>query len=168
RPPPASKHRPGRNRTRRGSAPAIRSHRHVWGSGSASLAKLSAAHRAAFWRSSVVALAQAFNLGAPRLALQRQHRGAILERVGKLANRGDGFWCPGRKPAGLMLTIDFDVADDVGGGLGMPGIENAAQLLIVLHEAVGLINQQGRADFLHIATRRRPRDVRGKFWPSWH
>src|SRR5215831_9150962 len=95
----------------------------IWGSGSASLAKLSAAHRAAFWRSSVVALAQAFNLGAPRLALQRQHRGAILERVGKLANRGDGSWSPGRKPAGLMLTIDFDVADDVGGGLGMPGIE---------------------------------------------
>src|SRR5262249_31936050 len=48
---------------------------------------------------------------------------------------------PGRKPARLILAIDFDVADDVGGGLGMPGIENTAQLFVVLHEAVGLIDQ---------------------------
>ena len=58
-----------------------------------------------------------------------------------------------------MLAVHLDIANDMGGGLGMAGIEDPAHLLIVLNEAVGLIDQQRRADILDVAEQVRSREM---------
>ena len=65
-----------------------------------------------------------------------------------------------------MLAIDLNVADDVGGDLGVAGIQDTPKFLVVLHEAVGFVDEEGRPDRLDIAKERGRRDVARKlrFW----
>src|SRR5262249_15329110 len=52
-----------------------------------------------------------------------------------------------------------DVADDIGGGLGVAGVQDPAQLLIVLHEAVGLIDEKRRPHIFDVTKQRGRGDV---------
>jgi hypothetical protein len=69
-----------------------------------------------------IASPQALDLGLPRLALERDDDGAVLEGVGEPPDGGDRLWRPSREPPRLMLPIYLDVADDVGGDPCMSGI----------------------------------------------
>ena len=103
-----------------------------------------------------IASAQTRNRGGRGLALELNDDGAVLKRVGHGADGGDCLRRPGREPARLVLAVD---ADDVGGGLGVAGVEDAAQLLVVLHEAVGLVDEKRRPHLFDVTEQGGRRDV---------
>src|ERR1043166_2101122 len=61
--------------------------------------------------------------------------------------------------------IVTDRADYVGCVTGMPGIEYAAQFLVVAKEGIGLVYQQCRRPFLNRTEDRGRGDVRGRHGP---
>jgi hypothetical protein len=101
-----------------------------------------------------IAPAQALDLGVARLALERDDDRTIPKGIGKLSNGGDRLGRPSREPPRLMLALDLNVVDDVGGDLGVAGIQDTPKFVIVFHEAIGFVDEEGRPDRLDIAKER--------------
>ena len=71
---------------------------------------------------------------------------AVRQRVGQVADDGDGDGREGGERAGFVVVAHG--AHHLA-ALAMPGIENAAQLVGLAQKGVGLVDQQRRAIALH-------------------